>query len=419
MTDIKKFKIQTLGCKVNQYESEKIKETLISLGFEESKNEEECLVYIINTCTVTNLADKKSRQKIRQAISGSPNAKIIVTGCGVQNLNSKISTIDGITILSDKDFFKEFVIDLFNLKNTEQVILTGKNRAFLKIGDGCDRFCTYCIVPYVRGQVRSKPFDEVVQEAERLVKNGSKEIVLTSIHLGAYGKELKNDTNLALLLDVLAENLKEVRIRLSSLEPLDFSPEILEILKKHKNICRHIHLPLQHASNSILQNMNRRYTKENFKEISRKIKTELPDCELTTDIIVGFPGETEADFEELTEFVKEMDFLKCHVFKYSKRTGTPAAEFQNQIPEEIKHDRSKKLIEICNYIAETRYKSLLGKTVEILVEENQNNFWTGFTGNYIRIYLKSDENLQNKFVNVKVTEYTEEKLIGYLTAIRK
>lgn len=412
MDNNKKFKIQTLGCKVNQYESEKIKEALLSIGLIEAKDSEECGVHIINTCTVTNLADKKSRQKVRQALSAAPNAKIFVTGCGVKNSTSKIYDIDNITILPDKDSFKETISNILNINESQNIIPKCKNRAFLKIGDGCDRFCTYCIVPHVRGPVVSKQFDEVLKEAEILVKSGTKEIVLTSIHLGAYGKELKNGNNLALLLDALAERFKDVRIRLSSIEPLDFSPEILEVLKKHKNICRHIHLPLQHASNTILQSMNRRYTKQDFKKIADKIKTELPDCELTTDIIVGFPGETEADFEELIDFAKEIDFLKCHVFKYSKRTGTPAADFTNQIPETIKHDRSKRLIAVCDSIAENRHKKMIGRTADILVEEKQNELWTGFTGNYIRVYFESKNELQDKFATVNIVKYCEGKLIG-------
>ncbi len=418
--DSPKFTIQTLGCKVNQYESNKIKETLLSLGFTEKKDGEEADLQIINTCTVTHLADKKSRQKIRQAAKLRSSGMIIVTGCGVDNDKSKITSIGEDFIMipnKGKETFADTVKQIFKTENHfyASAKTRNRNRAFLKIGDGCDRFCSYCIVPYVRGPIKTRAMEEVLSEADSIAGGGCREIVLTAIHLGAYGSELKNGDNLSILLENICKRLPEVRLRLSSLEPLDFSAEILESMKKHPQICRHIHLPLQHASDSILKAMNRNYTKDDFRKIVNTIRESISDVSITTDIIVGFPGETEDDFNKLKLFVKEMNFLKCHIFKYSQRTGTKAVSFTGQIDEKIKSARSSELIAVTDLITEEIHGKAVGTEMNILVEGRQNGLWTGFSSNYMRAWFRSDADMYNKRIRVKIERYENKMLIGKIS----
>ncbi len=415
------FSIRTLGCKVNQYESEKIKESLLEKGFAQAIPNGRCDLYIINTCTITSLADRKSRQKIRQALAVNPEARIIATGCAVVNRESLQDLIhENIIIIpnSDKQTISEKAAALFpELTYRHNTAKPGRNRNYIKTGDGCESFCSYCIVPFVRGPLTSRPSSDIIKEAARLIDTGSKEIILTAIHLGEYGKGLESEkTNLALLLSNIAEKHPQIRFRLSSIEPMDFSNELLLIMKNNSNICRHLHLPLQHGSNRILKKMNRMYTAEEYENIASNIKKELPDATLTTDIITGFPGETEEDFQETINICRKIRFLKCHIFKYSKREGTAAALMPQQVSEAVKHKRSNELIKICTEISEELHKEQIGKTLRVLVEELSDGLWTGFSDTYIRIHFESKENMYNKFAYIKAISFDGEKLLGDLAS---
>lgn len=417
------FKITTLGCKVNQYESEKIKEALVLRGFSEVDEDKPCDLHIINTCTVTHIADRKSRQKIRQAVKLSPNGKIIATGCGVGNDSSDINKIsDDIIIVKNKDKnkFADIIENLFSIKEYNHAqntfVRSDRTRAYLKTGDGCEHFCTYCIVPYVRGKIVSRPSEDIMKEASEIINSGCKEIVLTAIHLGTYGHGLDEKINLAILLDRLATKFPETRFRISSIEPMDFSEDMISVMKNHSGICRHIHLPLQHASDRVLERMNRDYSKDDFRKIIEKIRNIIPEISLTADVIVGFPGETDEDFAELCDFVKEINFYRCHVFKYSKREGTPASKFKDQVPEIVKANRSAELIKISSDLEFERNKSFIGKNVTILTEyKNESEFWNGLTSEYIRAEFKGNDDIkENMFVDLKITEATPEGVKGVL-----
>lgn len=412
------FQITTLGCKVNQYESDKMKEELFALGFQEAKKNEKADLYIINTCSVTHIADRKSRQHIRKAINQNPQAKIIAAGCSAENKNSGINKISGnITIIGNKgkEHFKTLITQLFPECTSHHIITNYplfRNRAYLKTGDGCQNFCSYCVIPYVRGPLTSRPSKHILQEAQLLAASGCKEIILTAIHLGAYGYGLQEKTNLASLLEQLACVLPGVRIRLSSIEPLDFSENIIKVMKKHANICKHVHLSLQHSSNKILKAMNRNYTQNDFRNIVAKIREIIPNITITADIIVGFPGETEEDFQELKKFTQEIKFYKCHVFKFSPRKGTPAASYPNQTPEDEKRRRSSELIELSSALSLKTHKDMIGDKVEVLVESQTGENCDGFTSNYVKVKFKSNKNLLNSIATIKITDIHSEYVMG-------
>lgn len=418
LKDTRTFSITTLGCKVNRYESDKIRELLLSAGFDEAGEDEPADLHVVNTCTVTHIADRKSRQKLRQAIRLNPGGRIIVTGCAASNKSSGLEGIEGDFLVvpnKDKGKFAEIVKGLFPdlaLPWNHEIPPGSRNRAFLKTGDGCEHFCTYCIVPHVRGPLTSRPLQELLDEADSLVDSGCREIVLTAIHLGAYGHGLDGGENLAMLLDRLASAHPEVRFRISSVEPVDFSKDVIEVMRIHPGICRHIHLPLQHASDRILRRMNRDYLKDDFRGIVSGIRSIIPDMAVTADVIVGFPGETDEDFRELVDFVREMRFYRCHVFKYSRRKGTLAFSFPDQVPDSVKQARSAELISVSSELSESFNRSLVGSVCDILVEEKSGGFWTGLSSGYVRARFKSDSAAVNDIVRVRVTGGDSEGVWG-------
>ena len=420
-----KVGICSLGCKVNIYEAEFVANILKENNYEIVDFEDKADIYIINTCSVTNESDKKSRKMINRARKTNKDAIIIVMGCYSQ-LNA--DKIDADIILGNKDksnivkLIEEYktknnkitkIYDLTKTKFEEMEIskFTNHTRAFVKIQDGCNAFCSYCIIPYTRGRVRSKDKASVIKEVTKLVNNGYKEIVLTGIHTGRYGIDI--NTTLEELLKELVEIPNIYRIRLSSIEINEITPGIIKLLKENKVMAKHLHIPLQSGSNKILKLMNRRYNKEEFKNMITKIK-EIPNISLTTDLIVGFPNETEEDFKETLDTLNEIKFTKIHTFPYSRRNGTPAAAMENQVPPEVKKDRVHKIIKLSDKDEEEFYKSNIGKTYDGVVEVHPNGEVIVHTSNYIPVIV--EDNLENNtIVNVKITSVDKKKVYGNLT----
>lgn len=420
-----KIGICSLGCKVNIYEAEFVANILKENNYEIVDFEDKADIYIINTCSVTNESDKKSRKMINRARKNNKDAIIIVMGCYSQ-LNA--DKIDADIILGNKDksnivkLIEEYktknnkitkIYDLTKTKFEEMEIskFTNHTRAFVKIQDGCNAFCSYCIIPYTRGRVRSKDKTSVIKEVTKLVNNGYKEIVLTGIHTGRYGIDI--NTTLEELLKELVEIPNIYRIRLSSIEINEITPGIIKLLKENKVMAKHLHIPLQSGSNKILKLMNRRYNKEEFKNMITKIK-EIHNISLTTDLIVGFPNETEEDFKETLDTLNEIKFTKIHTFPYSRRNGTPAAAMENQVPPEVKKDRAHKIIKLSDKDEEEFYKSNIGKTYDGVVEVHPNGEVIVHTSNYIPVIV--EDNLENNtIVNVKITSVDKKKVYGNLT----
>ena len=411
-----KVGICSLGCKVNTYESEYIMSLLKKEGYIISSFNDVCDIYIINTCTVTNNSDSKSRKMINKARSLNNDACIVVCGCFVESAkNYDFSDIDIVignynkSKIVDliKDYFQKFkhVEERYNMMNVpfEDMEIDNfydKTRAFVKIQDGCENYCAYCIIPFVRGKCRSKEHDKVISEITNLVNNDYKEIVLTGIHTGNYGVDL-NIKFSSLLKDILQINNLE-RLRISSIEITELDEEFMELLKDNI-LCNHLHIPLQSGCDKILKLMNRKYDTNKFLEIINKIRAVRPDISITTDVIVGFPNEDEKDFKETIEFIKKVNFSKLHVFPYSKRNGTRASIMDNQVPNDVKKDRVKRLISLSNEL-ENNYKAkFLDQELDVLIEKNEDNYSYGHTSNYL--YLKINDILEhNKIYKIKITK---------------
>ena len=429
---------KTLGCKVNQYETEAIKEKFIRRGYEIVNEEDFADVYIINTCTVTSLADKKSRQYIRRMKKLNEDSIVAVTGCYAQVSPDEVAQIEGVNIVTgtnQKGRLVELVEQhLDSKKETECYIqayeqmneyeetgiitsMESRTRAYIKIQEGCNRFCSYCIIPYARGNVRSRAPEEVVNEAKNLVKKGFKEIILTGINTALYGTELnpsKEDghtlTGIEIILHELEQLEGDFRIRLSSLEPTVINVEYVQRLLKYRRLCPHLHLSVQSGSDAILKAMNRRYDRNEYLDIVKTLRESNKHYGITTDIIVGFPGESEEDFRGSLDIVEQVGFCKVHVFKYSKRQGTKAAEMKGHVAPEVKNRRSDQLIEAGNRSAELFCQENIGSEKTVLVEEFLADIkcFTGYTENYMKAYILDEEgsmkseSLLNQFIKVKI-----------------
>lgn len=399
-----KFNIVTFGCKVNQYESNMMKEKMLSSNFFYEENMRDANIIIVNTCSVTNVADKKCLKMIRKIKREYPNALLVVAGCSSQNNQNVYEALDIDILLGNKDkskiaeLIKEYLdtekkyVKFYNERNLdfEDMLINDYNhvRAFVKIEDGCDNFCSYCIIPFVRGSVRSKDFDTVIKEAKLLTEHGHKEIVLTGIHTGHY---MSNNHDLTDLINELSKIDDLLRIRISSIEITELNDKFLEMLKINKKVCNHLHIPLQAGSDEILKRMNRKYDLAYYEEKINKIRGIRPDISITTDIIVGFPYETDELFNETLEFSKKMNFSKIHVFPYSIRVGTAAASMPNQVNETTKKVRVKKLMALSEKQEKEYYEKFKGKELDILVEECDNNVSIGHTSNFLMVTL--NENL--------------------------
>ena len=418
-------KFHTLGCKANQYDTQSIRECFLEHGFREAPGRKKADIYLINTCTVTAIADQKSAKVIRSCINENSGAKVIVTGCMVQEDSRALAKIKGINFIISKSFFSEGIS-----------AFSAHTRAFLKVQDGCDNFCAYCKVPLVRGRSRSRPLEEIIQEAKVLVKNGFKEIVLTGICLGSYGKDLKKgdaskngDAATFLKSDVrkvaasplvkLIEELEQIegllRIRLSSIEAGDVSSGLIEKIKKSRKLCRHLHIPIQSGDNGILEKMNRQYTRESYLRLISRIKRIVPFISITTDIIVGFPGESEQGFKNTVKLLKEVVPLRTHIFPYSPRPGTKAYLLGNPVNPLIIRRRVEALKCITEKLAQSYRKKFLKKELDVLFEGDCRiypGFLTGYSSNYLKVITRARPGIVNQLISLQAKGIAKD----YLTA---
>ena len=419
-----KFKIITLGCKVNIYESEIMRELLLQNDYHEVDDSAD--IIIINTCSVTNMADNKSKKMIRGARRDNKDSIIIVCGCASENHRELLNELDIDILIGNKD--KSLIIELINeYKNNKQKIIkfydnknldfesmkvskfTNKTRAFIKIQDGCDNYCSYCIIPYMRGNIRYKDIDDTYTEVLELANNGHQEIVLTGIHTGSYGRGMDTDLTDLIRSISLIDNLK--RIRISSIEITELSDKFLNELKTNPKLCRHMHVPLQAGSNHVLKLMNRKYNTEEYLNIINKLKSIREDISISTDIIVGFPSETDSDFQETITFAKQIGFSKIHVFPYSKREGTQACLIPNHLDNKIKKDRARELISVSNELELAYNNKFINKYVDVLIEEVYDNYSLGHTSNFIKVKINECLN-KNEMYNIKIVSVDRDMVLG-------
>ena len=431
---MKRVAFYTLGCKVNQYETEAMLELFEKEGYEKAETEDYADVYVINTCTVTHMSDRKSRQYIRRMKKKNPDAIIAVVGCYSQVSPEEILSIDEVNLVMGTNDRKKIVEevkkidasrkvstvdDIMKVKAFEEIEINktnGKTRAFLKIQDGCDRYCSYCIIPYARGRVRSRDLESIVKEVENLAANGYKEVVLTGIHVASYGKDIK-ETDIKLL-DVIKQinDIEGIeRIRLSSVEPILFTDEFVEAVSAMDKVCPHYHLSLQSGCDETLKRMKRRYTTEEYKTIVDRLRAAIPNVSITTDVIVGFPGETYEELDKTYEFLKDIELTHMHIFKYSPRKGTPAATMENQVDPSTKHERSEKLLQLIEENFNKFAGKFIGQEIDVLFEQSiAENTYEGLTPNYIRVIVKSDKEIHGEILKVKLTDIKDEYVEGIL-----
>lgn len=430
-----KIAFYTLGCKVNQADTASMENLFLRSGHQLVSFDGEADVYIINTCVVTNTGQRKSRQTIHRAIRKNPNALIVVTGCYPQTAAEEVKAIAGVDMIignQDRAQIVQLVEERLAHRQTDTLDavhkltastafeemaagdITDKTRAFLKIQEGCNQFCTYCIIPYARGPLRSRSLESIRTETQRLISAGFKEIVLIGIHLGCYGKENPDGPTLYDAVKTVLDVPGVQRLRLGSLESVEVEPRLLTLMQEDARFCRHLHLPLQAGCDKTLQAMHRPYTTAKFKTLLADIKTKVPDIAITTDVIIGFPGETEDDFETTCKFAESCGFSKMHIFPFSARKGTPAEKFAGAVTEAVKKERA----DILGRIDETMHKAFLqamvGQKAEVLFEQPAGeDYFEGLTGNYQRVFVKSGgRNLGGEILPVKITAFDGEKLLG-------
>lgn len=426
---MKKVAFHTLGCKVNQYETHAMMELFKNADYDIVTDKDFADVYVINTCTVTNVGDRKSRQFIRKMKNFNPDAVVAVVGCYAQVAPEEVESLEGVDIVigthgrkeivrlvenKDEDRGGQFVGDIMQVYEFEDLSLTeyeGKTRAFIKIQEGCNQYCTYCIIPYARGNIRSRNKELVLEEVNRLAKAGYQEVVLTGIHIASYGKDLEEANYFLELLQEINEIQGILRIRLSSLEPNLITKPFLEELQRLDKLCPHFHLSLQSGSNEILKRMNRKYTREEYRQAITLIRQYFENPALTTDVIVGFPGESDKDFEDTFALVRELRFSEIHVFKYSPKKGTPAAKYKEQINGNIKQERSEKLIDLGEHLKKEFMTSFIGMEEEVLFEnfDPKEQISTGFTKRYIKVKGVTVKDYSKEIHQVKIMKIKEEK----------
>ena len=430
---MKKAAFYTLGCKVNQYETEAMTESFENAGYEIVDYSEFADVYIINTCTVTNMGDRKSRQIIRRAKEKNPEALVAVVGCYSQIAPGEVLEIPEVSLVVGTDersrmvelveyaMKKEeklnMVNDIMKVREFEEMPIKSyksRTRAFLKIQEGCDQYCTYCIIPYARGHIRSRKPDSIIAEVKELAENGFREIVLTGIHVASYGKDLGNTS----LIDII-EKVHEIdgirRIRMSSVDPNVMTDGFIERLSRLPKICGHFHLSLQSGCDETLKRMNRKYTTGEYRRVVEKLREVFADVAITTDLIVGFPGETEEEFQKTVDFVDEIAFSGMHVFKYSQRSGTPAAKYEHQVKPQVKDARSKVITAIAKKNEEKFKKAFIGRSKPVLYEQpfdGQKSLFEGLTDNYIRVVSESQEDIKGKIIETVLMELKEDYMTG-------
>ena len=429
----KKAALHNLGCKVNAYETEAMQELLEQNGYEIVPFKEGADVYIINTCTVTNVADRKSRQMLHKARKMNPDAVVVATGCYVQARGEDIDPCVDIVVGNNKkkdliaildEYYnaqhkvKKELLDINHEKEYEEMQVTHTaehTRAYIKVQDGCNQFCSYCIIPYARGRVRSRRFENVIAEVERLAANGFKEVVLTGIHLSSYGVDFEEATGLLELIQAVNAVKGIERIRLGSLEPKIVTEHFASELSKLDKICPHFHLSLQSGCDATLKRMNRKYTTKEYERGCELLRKYFVHPAITTDVIVGFPGETEEEFEQTKAYLEHIHFYEMHIFKYSKRKGTRAAVMPDQIDEQVKAARSEKLIALGHDMSKEFRKFYIGKNEEVLFEEKavigDKEYFVGYTKEYVKVAKKTDENLENQIVSGRISGMLTDEIL--------
>ncbi|HHV29209.1 tRNA (N(6)-L-threonylcarbamoyladenosine(37)-C(2))-methylthiotransferase MtaB [Acetivibrio mesophilus] len=430
---MKRVAFYTLGCKVNQYETEAISEMFEKAGYRIVDFEQEADVYVINTCTVTNLSDRKSRQMIRRAKRNNEDSIVIVVGCYAQTAPQEVSEIEGVNMvvgtrdrsriieyLEELESFggrRNYVEDIMKTREFEELgvdVYKERTRAFIKIQEGCNQFCTYCIIPYARGPVRSRSEENILKEVAGLAQSGYKEIVLTGIHVASYGKDIKT-TSLVEIMKKVHEVEGIERIRLGSIEPTTVTEEFVEAIKGMEKLCPQFHISLQSGCDSTLKRMNRKYTTKEYLRSVRLLRDNLKDVAITTDVMVGFPGETDEEFNETYRFLEEVFFSNMHVFKYSRRKGTPAASYPNQVSPQKKEERSRKLIELASNMTLKYNRGFIGKTLPVLFEQEvkgKEGFMEGLTPNYIRVECRGNKDIEGEILDVQLKETENDFIIG-------
>ncbi len=423
----------TLGCKVNQYETEAMIESFENAGYETVDYTEFADVYIINTCTVTNMGDRKSRQIIRRALEKNPEALVAVVGCYSQIAPKEVLQIPGVSLVvgtnernrivelveyaMEKEEKLNLVNDIMEVREFEEMSIRNyksRTRAFLKIQEGCDQYCTYCIIPYARGHIRSRKPESIINEVKELAESGFKEVVLTGIHVASYGKDL-GDTSLIEIIEKVHNVDGIERIRMSSVDPNVMTDMFIERLKNLPKMCRHFHLSLQSGCDETLKRMNRKYTTEEYKRVVGKLRKAFPEVAITTDLIVGFPGETDEEFQKTVDFVEEISFSSMHIFKYSPREGTPAAKYKSQVKPQVKEARSKIIASIAEKNEEKFKKSFIGQKMKVLYEQpiDENAFhYEGLTDNYIRVVSESQSDIKGKIIETTLLELKKDCIKG-------
>jgi threonylcarbamoyladenosine tRNA methylthiotransferase MtaB len=433
----KKIAFRVLGCRLNQSEVSSLKNEFQTAGYKVVENDEPADITIVNSCAVTKQAEAKTRAEVKAANRISPHGKVIMTGCYAQEKKEELLQLENVHVVLgnlEKTHLLDFVENIEKWENRAEVAdvndsrliqthdyytffrdavaETDRTRAFVKIQDGCNYFCAYCIIPYLRGRVRSRDFDEIIREVQTLEAKDYKEIVLSGINIGTYTDKGRD---LTALLKSLLKNTTVVRFRLSSIEPNLIDDEMIALMKENSRLCNYFHIPLQHGSDVILQAMNRKYSVDDFAEVVSKIRKSIPDISIGTDAIVGFPGESEDDFDNMYTFIREMKFSYLHVFRYSKREGTRAAKMKNQVRDADKKNRSEKLRLLGDNLKEKYYRKFIGKELEVLFEQKSGkNYWGGNSDNFIYVKVKSDKKLNNRLESVKIVGVSETYAEGSL-----
>ena len=421
----------TLGCKVNTYESEAMLKLFHQAGYEAVDFKDKADVYVINTCTVTNTGDSKSRQMIRKAIRQNEKAIVCVVGCYSQVASEEVVSIEGVGVVLGTQFRNQIVDFVNEYKTTQKPVIkvadvmklsrfedldidefTRNTRAFLKIQDGCNNFCTYCIIPYARGQIRSRTPESVLKQAQSLVDHGFVEIVLTGIHTAGYGQDFENYSFYDLLVDLTTKIKGLKRLRISSIEMSQITQEIIDLIAMSPIIVDHLHIPIQSGCDATLKRMNRHYTTAEFSDKLRDLKEKLPSLSVTTDVIVGFPGETEEEFQQTYQWIEKMHFNQLHVFPYSIRKGTPAARMKDQIDGHVKHDRVKSLMDLSQRLQSEFASYQIGKTLEVLIEERHGERMVGHASNYLKVHVDLPDSSIGHIYRVKILSQNGTELIG-------
>ena len=424
-----KIAFYTLGCKTNQYETQAMERLLLERGHTIGSFEESCDCYVVNTCSVTAVADKKNRAVIRRCRRKNPEAIVAVCGCYTQHAAEEVKTL-GVDVIGGSGNRQQFLSDLLQaaaqrqyhetldnaLRRREFEVLPAggleeRTRAMLKVQDGCTNFCTYCIIPYTRGPIRSAPLELAVEQARELAVRGYREIVITGIEIAGWGKDLPGKPPLWQLISAICQAVPELRIRLGSLEPRIITEEFCRELKKFPNLCPHFHLSMQSGCDAVLQRMKRKYDTAWYFESICLLREFFPGCAITTDMIVAFPGETEEEFRQSLDFIKKCGFADMHIFPYSRRPGTPAADMPGQLPNAVKEERSRRAIAVAEQMSREYRESLIGTTQTVLFEDREGEYFTGHTPNYIKVYAQG-ENLHNEIRQVTITEVFHDGVVG-------